>query len=104
MKNLLLISISTLIAMLFSGCPNNKPNYNKGVFSKYPTNYAEVNSEYDDYNAALPVIQNDQYLYFSSNRNSAGHNFDIVGDNLHIWWDMETGLLMIQDLLTHYLI
>lgn len=103
MKNLTLLSFSVLLAFLFSGCPiNNEPKYQEGVFPYTPVNFTEVNSEFDDYNSALPVIQDNQYLYFSSNRNSAGLDFDIVGDNIHIWWDQETGLLTINDEVTYY--
>lgn len=104
MKNLLLFATSALLAILFSGCPfiNNKPNYNAGVFPQDPVNFAEVNSQYDDYNAASPVIHHDQYLCFSSNRNSAGQDFDVVGDKLHIWWDMESRLLTIDNSEIYY--
>ena len=103
MRNLLIVSMSTILAVLFSGCPNNiNPEYYAGVFPSQPVNFSIVNSEYDDYNSALPVINYGQYLYFSSNRNSSGENFDIVGDNLRVWWDMETGLLTIDNSQSYY--
>ncbi|MBC8319518.1 MAG: hypothetical protein H8E34_02220 [Bacteroidetes bacterium] len=104
MKNLYVFAIFILFAIIFSGCPfiNNKPLYREGFFPRYPVNFYEVNSEYDDYNMALPIIRHTQYLYFSSNRNSAGQEFDVIGDNLHIWWDMETGLLSISNSETYY--
>jgi hypothetical protein len=102
MKSILLISVSLFVAVLFSGCPSTKIEYNSGIFPSEPVNFTEVNSAYDDYNIALPIIQHNQYLCFSSNRNSAGENFDIVGDNLNVWWDMETGLLTINDNMVSY--
>lgn len=103
MKSLFSIVILVILTVVFAGCPYiNKPEYKQGVFPRYPVNFSEVNSEYDDYNSALPVIQDNQYLYFSSNRNSSGQNFDIVGDNLNIWWDQESGLLSINNNNTYY--
>ena len=103
MKNLITFVIVGFLTFLFSGCPiNNKPKYNQGVFPSQPVNFVQVNSEYDDYNSALPIINYWQYLYFSSNRNSSGQDFDIVGDNLRIWWDMETGLLSIDNYQSYY--
>jgi len=97
MKNGLLISTFLLFAILFSGCPSSTTQYHQGVFPNTPINFVELNSNYDDYNSILPVVQYNQYLYFSSNRNSAGQNFDIVGDDVNVWWDMETGLLTVND-------
>ena len=104
MKNIFAFVIFGLLTIVFAGCPiiPNNPKYDEGVFSETPVNFTEVNSEYDDYNSALPVIQHKQYLIFSSNRNSQGENFDIVGDNLNIWWDMETGLLTIDNKPSYY--
>ena len=98
MKKLITFAIVGLLTVLFSGCPiNNKPNYSAGVFPSQPVNFTAVNSAYDDYNSALPIINYGQYLYFSSNRNSSGENFDIVGDNLRVLWDMETGHLTVDN-------
>ena len=97
MNKLFLFPILLAFAILFSGCPSNNVEYYDGVFPTTPVNFTEINSIYDDYNSMLPVTQYNQYLSFSSNRNSAGENFDIVGDNLNVWWDMETGVLTIND-------
>jgi hypothetical protein len=103
MKNLFTIAILVILTFVFAGCPIiNNPEYKEGVFPKVPVNFAEVNSEYDDYNSALPIIHYSPYLFFSSNRNSQGEKFDVVGDNLNIWWDMETGLLTINNSISYY--
>ncbi len=102
MKSLLLILASIILTTLFTGCPPTKTEYYNGVFPTIPVNFTEINSVYDDYNSALPVIWHNQYLSFSSNRNSAGQNFDVVGDNLNIWWDMETGELTINNSIHSY--
>ncbi len=105
MKNLLTTLLTSIFIaglwMLFSGCPinnrNNKIKYETGVFPETPQNFKAVNSIYDDYNMALPIIQYQQFLSFSSNRNSKGGNFDIIGDRLNIIWDMETGELSVDN-------
>ena len=106
MKDILAFFIIGLLTIVFAGCPiiHNNPKYDEGVFPLTPVNFTEINSEYDDYNMALPVINNSQYLYFSSNRNSQGENFDIVGDKLNILWDMETGILTINNANHYYYI
>lgn len=102
MKNLLLISGLIVFIILFSGCPNKSPEYKMGVFPKQPVNFEDVNSAFDDYNSTLPIFGKNLFLFFSSNRNSLGTNFDIVGDNLNIQWDMEDGLLSIDNSISNY--
>jgi hypothetical protein len=91
---LLLVSFSLF---LFTGCPYNNYRYEMGHFPYDPVNFAEVNSEFDDYNSTAPFIESGRYLYFSSNRNSNGGEFDIVGDNLRIFWDKDEGKLTVDD-------
>lgn len=43
-----------------------------------PVNLTEFNSEYDDFNITSPFFLNSYRLSFSSNRNSLGHDFDII--------------------------
>jgi len=80
---------------LLSGCPYGY-RYDEGRFPSQPVNFAEVNSEYDDYNMASPVLEGHRYLYFSSNRNSHGGEYDIVGENMQIYWDKDKGVLTID--------
>lgn len=97
MKFLLQTIASFTIIILLSGCPdNNEIFYNDGWFPDKPVNFKAVNSFYDDYNAALPVINQDKLLFFSSNRNDAGDNFDIVGDNIFVSWNQHDGTLTVD--------
>ncbi len=91
---LLLVSFSLF---LFTGCPYNGHRYEMGHFPYDPVNFEAVNSEFDDYNSTAPFIESGRYLYFSSNRNSNGAEFDIVGDNLRIYWDKDEGKLTVDD-------
>ncbi len=85
-KILFLLPILTLF-----GCPHHE--YNTGHFPEIVINFAEVNTVFDDYNSNLPIISHQYSFYFSSNRNSMGSNFDIVGKNMYITWDIIDGTL-----------
>ena len=88
----------TMVLFAFWGCLNHsKFKYTKAYFPDTPVNLSSVNSEYDDYNSALPETHYGRQLIFSSNRNSSGDNFGIYGDNLHAAWYMETGTLQVDN-------
>jgi hypothetical protein len=70
-----------VMAFLFSGCPifNNDYDFEyQTIVGTTPVNLAELNTEFDDFNSDLPYGGRRQYIYFSSNRNNSGNNFDIV--------------------------
>ncbi|MEQ8808253.1 MAG: hypothetical protein RIE59_04230 [Imperialibacter sp.] len=90
-KFLLIVGSIGLLA-----CCHEKDKYPQGTFPATITNFSEVNSEYDDYNSDIPLISVGLKLHFSSNRNSAGENFDVVGDALGILWTTDNGTLSIH--------
>jgi hypothetical protein len=96
MKNLLLLPLLAAILLLFTGCPYGH-RYEEGKFPYDPVNFTEANSPYDDFNMSSPVIEGQRFLYFSSNRQSGGGQFDIVGQHFHLLWDKEDGKLTIDD-------
>jgi hypothetical protein len=83
--------------LLLAGCPYGGYKYDMGQFPINPVNFEAANSEFDDYNSTSPVIESERYLYFSSNRNSNGAEFDIVGSHFRIYWDKDKGTLEIND-------
>ncbi|HDS06845.1 MAG TPA: hypothetical protein ENO05_04390 [Bacteroides sp.] len=91
MKKLFLIPIGMLV---LTACPYGY-RYDTGHFQESVTNFGEVNSQYDDYNMTAPFIYYRYLLRFSSNRNSHGGEFDIVGENMFIDWDKDDGTLAI---------
>ncbi len=98
MKNVALILVSITVLLFLWGCPNHSEfKYTKAYFPNSPVNLSSINSEFDDYNSALPETHYGRQLIFSSNRNSSGDNFDIYGDNLHATWFMETGTLQVDN-------
>jgi len=98
MKSIIFFLTGLLFLFLLTGCPGSKNKYHNAWFPAKATNLAEVNSEYDDYNSALPEVFFGKKLIFSSNRRSLGENFDIYDGNFHAIWDMETGTLQVTDM------
>jgi hypothetical protein len=90
----LFIALSLLL--LLCGCPYGY-KYNHGVFPDDPVNIMFLNSVYNDYNLAAPYIEGERYLYFSSDRDSYGQDFDIIGKDFRVSWDRVEGKLQIDD-------
>lgn len=88
-KILIIMSILTLISC------NEKDRYETGHFKESVINFGDVNTEYDDYNSTAPFIYYRYLFHFSSNRNSSGNDFDIVGENMYIDWNKTNGTLEI---------
>lgn len=102
MKKSIIPILALVTLLIVTGCPNHLPGhdpfkYPTGHFPSQPVNFVAVNSQWDDYNSALPETHIGYNLIFSSNRNSQGDNFDIVGKDMHITWYMEDGRLLIED-------
>jgi len=79
MKKIILL----LPALIFitGSCDQPRFNFDHGVVPLEVVNLREINSGYDDYNSAGPRYFSDDLfsLVFSSNRNSNGEDFDLVG-------------------------
>jgi hypothetical protein len=84
-----------VIPLVFISC-NSKEKYDTGHFPEAVTNFSAVNSVYDDYNSTLPWVYYKHLFHFSSNRNSQGEDFDIIGENMFIKWDETDGSLEID--------
>lgn len=81
MKTKFKILVLLGIALTFSACPLINGNYDfdyHTIVGTTPVNLDELNTEYDDFNSDLPYPGRRQHIWFSSNRNSLGDNFDIV--------------------------
>ncbi|MCD4770725.1 MAG: hypothetical protein K8R35_11235 [Bacteroidales bacterium] len=80
-KNITFYSVLAFILVITGGSncngPDNEINYEIGTFPEETHNLDGLNSSYDDYNAALPVIGGDLPLMFSSSRTTQGTDFDI---------------------------
>ncbi len=81
------IPVFVVLTFLFSGCPifNNDYDFKyHTIVSNTPVNLVELNTEYDDFNSDLPYEYFGPTLFFSSNRNSSGKNFDIIYRDLGV--------------------
>lgn len=70
-----------VLAVLLTGCPFNEKDYEfeyEIIVSDTPVNLAGINSPQDDYNSDLPYPAGVWGIFFSSNRNSNGDQFDII--------------------------
>ena len=93
---LTILFVSTLTFV--SSCKHKpKWDYKEGHFSTTPTNFASINTAYDDYNSALNQSGETFELCFSSNRKTNGSNFDIVYKFIEILYDWETRDLYIGE-------
>ena len=72
---------------IFAGCSSDY-DIEEGQFPTTPVNFEDINSEYDDYNSALPYNLYHEVPYlFSSNRNTNGEKFDIVGYTVEFYYN-----------------
>jgi len=82
------------MAVMLTGCPHNVSN--KGHFKEIVTNFEVVNSRFDDYNSDAPYLYHQYHFNFSSNKNSAGQDFDIIGGNTALFWDKVDKTLTVE--------
>ena len=78
-------SVIILFLFILISCKEEK-KYNTGHFIESVQNFEAVNTRFDDYNSTAPFIMHNYLLHFSSNRNSLGADFDIVGENMYMEW------------------
>ncbi len=86
-----------LILLALSSCGKDKYKYKIASFPSTPVNLMDINTEYDDYNSASPILGETFPLCFSSNRNTRGGDFDIVYKFMSIEFSKETGILNFSE-------
>ena len=90
-----------IVLALMTGCRKDsvlKINYELGHFPDTILALEGFNTQYDDYNADIEAsrIFSSRQVVFSSNRNSAGGDFDIVQGRLHYSFGQTTGFFQIE--------
>lgn len=78
--------ILTATLLLFA-CSPLDPGYKfeyEIIVTDTATNLGKLNTAYDDYNSDLPYPGARSEIYFSTNRNSSGDNFDIICKDIDI--------------------
>ena len=94
MKTGIIESILAFVFLMFlTSCPGIvHQKFKYAPFPDSPVNMGNINSEYDDYNSASPVvIGNASPLCFSSNRNSQGQSFSIINKFVVFYEDRTKG-------------
>lgn len=90
LSNLILLFI---IGFGLSLCnPENiKPDPNSSInwFPDKPKNIVELNTVYDDYNSNINVIGKRIDLYYSTNKETQGENFDISSRCIDAFYDLD---------------
>jgi hypothetical protein len=83
-----------VISTTFTNCKKteNPIKYPKGTFPDTVINVADINSPYDDYNSTLYQIVDYIPIIFSSNRKSAGGQFDLEQGGISIQFNQTTGV------------
>ena len=83
MKTLKILLFAFVIT--WTSCNQNvDPNYDFTydiIVTESPVNLKDINSSFDDYNSNLPYPGFGYGIFFSTNRNSSGNNFDIIHKN-----------------------
>ncbi len=83
--------IPLILGLVLTACPYHGYKYNTGFLPTTPVNLEDFNTEYDDYNLSAPTINELFPLFFSSNRNSQGNEYDIVLEFIEIRFDKDNG-------------
>ena len=90
-------TISTsIICLILGGCTPLEPDHNfeyEIIVTDTATNLQSLNSENDDYNSNLPYPAARSEIYFSSNRNSGGDNYDIISKAIDISYHEKDNIL-----------
>ena len=100
MKTLKILLFAFIIT--WTSCNNNdgpNPNYHfdyETIVTELPVNLKNINSSFDDYNSNLPYPGFGYGIFFSTNRNSSGINFDIIHKNMDISYHPKNDILNIK--------
>ena len=90
---ILAMFIIPIISICFTDCKKTEDpiKYPKGTFPDTVINMADINSAYDDYNLAIYQIGETLPIIFSSNRKSAGGQFDLEQASISFLFDQTSG-------------
>lgn len=90
----ILLSVILINALSIMSCKKeeNPIKFPYGTFPDTTTfSLTDLNSVYDDYNISMYQLYNNVFLFFSSNRNSSGEDFDLVQGVVTLLWDQTNG-------------
>ncbi len=101
-NHLLLLITVTAFYVLLTDCKktDNPEKYTSGTFPDTVINLESLNTQYDDYNIALPQFTGDAPIIFSSNRKSQGGQFDLVQADVSFTFDKIDGNFTLTAIMT----
>jgi len=93
-NSFLAITGIVFISIYFTDCKKteNPIKYPKGTFPDTVINIADINSQYDDFNLNILQLLGYSPIIFSSNRKSAGGQFDLEQAVISYSFDQNTGV------------
>lgn len=96
------LTVVIIILYLLTACKksDNPIKFPNGTFPDTVVNVADINSSYDDYNIGLNQLGDNLSLIFSSNRKSAGGQFDMEQGNVSFTFDQTTGAFVFKSNMT----
>ena len=100
----ILIFALTLITLSLTNCNEKEKDpiiYALGTFPDTVVNLQSINSQYDDYNLDLNQIKAHAPIIFSSNRKSAGAQFDLEQAGISFIFDQTTGHFEVNSAITN---
>lgn len=98
MRSLAIILI-LIESIILTSCEkiNNGHRYEYGSLPETPVNLTDFNTEYDDFNSTAPSLGYLIPFCFSTNRNSAGNQFDIIYHPMNVNFDKTSGKLNVTN-------
>lgn len=88
--------ICSILVFTFLGCIEDYEFTYETIVGETPVNLEGLNSTHDDYNSTLPYEAFRHGLYFSTNRNSGGNNYDIIYKDMDISYHSRDDILNIS--------
>lgn len=100
----ILIFVLPLLTLSLTNCKEKAKNpiiYPLGTFPDTVVNLQSVNSQYDDYNLDINQIVANAPIIFSSNRKSAGSQFDLEQADISFLFDQTNGHFEVKVAITN---
>ena len=102
-NHIVLFLIILLILFCFTGCKKTDDNikYPQGIFPDTIINMSNINSAFDDYNTTLYQLNGYLPIIFSSNRKSAGFQFDLEQGFISFTFDQTNANFELETTMTN---